>query len=306
MSRLLSQQEVDALLAEFAETPSGAEAAFETPFDLRAPLVLAGERLALVQAACEKLAQAIAESLTLLLVAEKPVNAEFTGLVQQPASTVLGTLAPGEPLATLLDEHQEVVGGLSLQTELALALVDRLQGGEGSAAGGPRALSPVELRLLEAALVRLVRHLDRNTPLRPLSGSRLEPEPLFGRLAGRGGVLVTAMLRLSTAGGTAIARLLLTPVLINRLAAQVEIKAVSSTPDELLAALAAVPVAVEPVVEGGSVRAFDLLRLRPGRVLQLDRRESDRWGLRINGALMARGQVVRNADQRLFRVEELS
>lgn len=306
MSRLLTQQEVDALLAEFDGGGAGPEIAAETPFDLRAPIVLAGERLALVQAACEKIAARLAESLTLQIVADKPVRGEFTGLVQQPAPTVLGTLAPGEPLGVLLDEHGEAVGGVSLQSELALALVDRLQGGEGTAADGARLMSPVEAKLLEAGLARLVRYLDKHTALGPVQSGGLDNDPVFGRLAARGGMIATAMMRFTTPGGIAACRLLMTPVLINRLVAQAEPRQDGIAPQVLTHALGAVPITVETVVVGGTVRVCDLLGLTPGRVVQLDLRESERLALRFNGALLARGRMARRADERLFTIEEFS
>ncbi len=306
MSRLLTQQEVDALLLEFGSDGGDSQTMAETPFDLRAPLVLAGERLALVQAACEKIVARIAESLTLQIVAEKPVKGEFTGLVQQPASTVLGTLAPGEPLGILVDEHDEPVGGISLQSELALALVDRLQGGEGTAPDGARLMSPVEARLLEAAMARLVRYLDKHTALAPVHSGGLDSDPSFGRLGVRGGMIATAMMRFTTAGGIAACRLLMTPVLINRLVAQVEMRQETAPPVELTQALGAVPVTLEPLVVGGTVRLFDLLRLSPGKVVQLDLRESDRLALRFNGALLAHGRLARQDDERIFTIEEFS
>jgi flagellar motor switch protein FliM len=306
MSRLLTQQEVDALLAEFGGDAASAAVPTETPFDLRAPIVLAGERLALVQAACEKIVVRCAESLSLQIVSDKPVKGEFIGLVQQPATTVLGTLPPGEPLGVIVDEHNEAVGGISLQAELAIALVDRLQGGEGLASEGARLMSTVELRLLEAALARLVRYLEKHTALRSIASGGIDPDPAYGRLAARGGVLATAMMRFTTTGGTAACRLLLTPVLVNLLVAQAEARDQGPIPPELMTALGRVPIGVEPVVIGGSVRLFDLLRLGPGRTIQLELRAKDPIGLRLNGALLARGRLTRQAEDRFFSVEELT
>jgi flagellar motor switch protein FliM len=193
-----------------------------------------------------------------------------------------------------------------LQSELALALVDRLQGGEGTAPDGARLMSTVESRLLESALARLARYLDKHTELGPISSGGLDSDPTFGRLGVRGGMIATAMMRFTTSGGIAACRLLMTPVLINRLVAQVEVRQDGATPMELTHALGAVPVTVEPVVMGGTVRLFDLLRLTPGKVVQLDLRESDRLGLRFNGALLAEGRLARHDDERLFTIEEFS
>ena len=302
MSRLLSQDEVDALLASFEPEQEQQGLSAELPFDLRAPLLLAGERLALVQAACEKIASTFADSITLLLVAERPVRGVFTGLVQQPATTVLGTLAPGEPLGLLVDEHGEPVGGVSIHPELALALVDRMQGGEGYAQEGPRPLSPVESRLFEGVLDKLIRFLDRETPLSPLKTGGLDSDPIFGRLASRGGTLATAQFRLTTPVGDAVCRLLMTPVLTNRLVAESPTRREDAVPPELVAALGDAPVVVEPVINGASLSVADLERLRPGHVIQLDVRENEPLGLRFNGQLLAHGGLRRAGDQRAFEL----
>jgi flagellar motor switch protein FliM len=306
MSRLLTQAEVDALLTSFEpeeETGSGTK---EELYDLRAPLVLAGERLALVQAACERLANTIAESLTLLLIAERPVHGHFVGLTQQPAATVLGTLGVGEPLGLLLDEHDEAVGAICLQPELALALVDRLQGGEGYLQDAqPRAISPIEQKLLGEALTRMTKHLDRTTALAPVHGGGLDTDAVFGRLANRGGTLAAIQFRMSTALGDASCRLLLSPVLIHRLVTPKPDPQRPEAPLELREALARVPVQVEPVVTGSRLRFRDLKRVQPGQVIELDVRANEGIGLRFNGELLATGRFERQSSERAFVVEEL-
>lgn len=305
MSRLLSQEEVDALLATFEPEGDKTGLSPELPFDLRAPLVLAGERLALVQASCEKIATSFAESITLLLVAERPVRGTFTGLLQQPSTTVLGTLAPGEPLGVLVDENNEPVGGVSIHAELALALVDRLQGGDGMAQEGPRPLSPVESRLFEGVLDKLIPFLDRETPLGPVRAGGLDLDPIFGRLASRGGTLATAQFRLTTPVGDAICRLLMTPVLTNRLVADAPLRREDRAPAALVEALEKVPVQIEPVITGASLRLSDISRLAPGHVVQLEVREHEALGLRFNGCLLAEGALRRSGDERVFEIKKL-
>lgn len=306
MSRLLSQAEVDALLNAFDSEAEEANGPKEELYDLRAPLVLAGERLALVQAACERLAKAFAESLTLLLIAERPVHGTFVGLSQQPAATVLGTLSIGEPLGLILDEHGETVGGISLQPELALALVDRLQGGEGFLdQAQPRPLSPVEKKLLGESLTRMTRHLARATTLSPITGGGLDGDPVFGKLATRGGTLASIQFRMSTALGDASCRLLLSPVLIHRLVTPREEISHIDTPAELYDSLAQVPVLVQPVITGSRLRLRDLRRVQPGQVIELDVAANEGVGLRLNGELLALGCFQRQGTDRAFIVENL-
>ncbi len=301
MSRLLSQAEVDSLLSSFGSEEAGLAGSDAVPYDLRAPLLLAGERLSLVHAACERLAGEVAGALSTILVASEPLRAEFCGLIQQPAGTVLATLVQGEPLGLFIDETGEAVGGISFQHELALAIVDRLQGGEGRLAA-PRALSAVESRLLEEAFQRLGRALGERSALAPLHPGGLDPEPDFGRLVRRGGMLAAAAFRLELAGGEAVCRLLMTPLLAGRLASDAPRPAARDAAPELLLALRRAPVTLEPVLAGASLRVTDLQRLRPGHVLQLDLPEPEGVGLRLNGALLAEGVLRRQDARRVLEI----
>ena len=308
MSRLLSQEEVDALLASFepGEEEVAEGAAREVVFDLRAPIVLAGDRLALVEAAAERIAEELGEILDIMLAPEKSLEVTYAGLVQQPASTVLATMTPLEPLGVVLDEERSVVGGISLHGELAVMLVDRLQGGEGRAPEGARLLSPVEQRLLETALARITGWLSARTALGPIESGGLDHDPVFGRLARRGGTLATAQLRVSTETRDLPCRLLMTPVLVNRLVAETPVVREDAPPGELVEAVGRARVRIEPVLAAGTIRLGDLRRLRPGAVLQLEATEEDRLGLRINDLFLARGEISRRGAQRWFEVKELA
>ncbi|UCF66043.1 MAG: FliM/FliN family flagellar motor switch protein [Acidobacteriota bacterium] len=302
MSRLLTQDEVDALLASFESEETVSEAPGELHYDLRAPILLAGERLAMVLAACDKLASHIADAVTLLMATDRAVRATFTGMVQQPASTVLSTLAQTEPVGVILDEHGEAAGGISFQTELGLAIVDRFLGGDGAVRESQRRLSAVETKLLGQALARVVRQLDHHTPLAPVTPGNLETDPVFGKLVSRGGSLATAMFRLSTPVGEAVCRLMMTPVLANRLLVEETLHREGDTPAELERAVDLVPVSMQPVVTGASLRAGDLHRLCPGHVIQLDVREFDPIGLRLNGRLLVRGGIRSREGERVFEI----
>lgn len=305
MSRLLSQAEVDALLASFGSDESDLPSADAIPYDLRAPLLLAGARLSLVQTACERIAGEIADGLDAILVADRPIRAEFIRIDQHPAGTVLSTLVLGEPLGLLIDGAGEPVGALSFQGELALAVVDRLQGGEGSLAGS-RPLSAVETRLFEEALHRLARRLDARSALAPVRSGGLDRDPLAGRLAQRGGMLATAEFRIELAGAETACHLLMTPALTARLLDEAPQPSSRPAPPELIDAMRQVPVAVEPVITGAGLRVADLRRMRPGDVLQLDVAEHEELGLRLNGLLLAQGVLRRHETTRLLEIRQLA
>ncbi|GEM_PF-3217019 len=305
MSRLLSQDEVDALLSSMEVDAPVNLSDDELVYDLRAPLVLAGERLALVTAACEKLAKPIAEAVTAILIAEKHVRASFTGITQQPASTLLGTLAPGEPVGVLVDEAGHTTGGFCFQSQMGLSIIDRLLGGTGEDNAGPRALSPVEMNLLQAAHERMSGFLSRHTALGHIQIDGLDRDPVFGKLASRGGMLAAASFRIESECGDADFRLLMTPTLAARLASEPSAKTEESPPQNLLESVSKITISVEPVVTGASIRLRDLMMLRPGQVLQLDVREQAGLALRFNEALLASGSLSRSQGERMFEVTEV-
>ena len=306
MSRLLSQDEVDALLSSFESGQTDRDVSMELPYDLRAPLVLAGSRLGLVRAACDKLAPCIADAVTLLLAADTPVRGSFTGLVQQPATTVLGTLAPSEPLELIEGEDGEPIGGLSVKSELGLAIVDRAQGGRGTGHDGVRTLSTVEMQLLHSSLARVIRRIDRYTSLAPLRPGGIEEDPVLGALAARGGVLATALFRLITPYGDAVCRLMMTPQLANRFLAEAPVADRGETPARFKDALARVSVALEPTITGASLSIGDLRGLLPGQVVQLEVLEAEPLALRCNGELLGLGRLRRSADERWFELDRFS
>lgn len=307
MSRLLTQEEVDALLAAIDfEDEDSREHPLEALYDLRAPVVLAGDRLALFQAACERLAEAFGEGITQLFGGERRATGAFTGLVQQPCQAVIASLPAGSVLGLLALDGESAAGAISLQPELALALVDRAQGGAGLVLSGPRRPSPVETRLLEGALETLTRALARRTPLAGVALAGLEVEPETGALVARGGTLCSISIRVVTDVGDAMCRVLLTPTLVQRLLVREAPAAPRRFSESFATALRKVPVRVSPVITGAVIRLGDLVRLRPGDVLELDRAEGESAALRVNGAPLLHGRIERRSGGRVFAVLTLS
>lgn len=66
----------------------------------------------------------------------------------------------------------------------------------------------------------------------------------------------------------------------------------ASGPTASLAALAEVPVLVEAVLGGCSLTVDELLALRAGSVIEVDRRVGEPIDLVVGGRLLARGELV--------------
>lgn len=304
MSRLLTQEEVDALLAAIdSEDADFDEPAEHALYDLRAPIVLAGERLALVHTACERIAEVLGDAITVLFGGERRVSASFTSLLQQPARAVVAALPPSSALGVLVSQDGVVQGGLALQPELALSLVDRAQGGTGHVHSGPRTLSPVESTLLASAIEAVVRALSQKTTLGSIRFDGIEVEPEAGRLVARGGTLCAVMIRVATDQGDAMCRLLLSPALVHRLVLTAAAPRHEHVSESLAIALGEVPVRIAPAITGATIRLGDLVRLDEGQVLDLESREPDAAALRLNGEVLVRGHLMGRGAARVFRIE---
>lgn len=306
MSRLLTQEEVDALLSmdESEELGSQEVVLDEGAYDLRAPLLLAGERMVRAQEVFETLAGELARALELMILSERPSEASFAGLVQQPATTVLDTLPADALLGVLEDAAGHVQGGLVLAPELALALVDRLLGGEGvPAAVAARPLTEVESDVLRHSLARAVRHLAEGILPDGTTLGDLEREPQRGALARRRGALCCAHIRVVTPLGESLCRFVATGELMSALLCAGEGPA-GAPSQVILDALVGAPMRVDAVLPAGALALSDLVRLRPGHVIELDVDETG-LGLRAGGRLVARGELRDEGRKRTLSIMEI-
>ncbi|GAB4224183.1 MAG: hypothetical protein Kow0062_25530 [Acidobacteriota bacterium] len=306
MSRLLTSEEMDALLKTEGEAGDAADDARApaVEFSLRNPVVLSAERLAAAQKAFERLAPELARELTGLLCSEEPVTVRFAGIVQVPAAKIFeGDSAP-DTLGLLDGPGEQLWGGLALHPSLAAAILDRLQGGRGEA-GERGALTPVERELLAVSFARLVGAVARQRPGDGPRAAGVETEPAEGRLADYGGVFAAVQYRVTTPFGEALLRAFVTSELIDWIVEPPERKERSPEPSvELAAALTRVPVRLELCVEGATARYGDLRRLAPGQVLQLDVRETDLLALKVNGGPLARGRLRQDGAGSALAIEE--
>jgi flagellar motor switch protein FliM len=290
VSRLLTQEEVDALLLSGETPPSAPDVAPSAPqpaFDLRAPLALVGSRLAAVEATAEHVASAIGRALRGVVGVEPAIQWTPAGFVQQPAATLLEGQSADAAVGLIATAEGSVVGGILMPAELVVLLAETMQGASPQRVAAARSLSDTELCLLEAAHARMVAAISRATRLGPLESAGIETHPAEGLLARRGGALCAVRVRMRLEGGDLMVSLLMTRALADRLVDTVpNDDAPRDASPALRDALSGVAVRLQPVIGNSRISLADLQRLDVGQVLLLDAGPDGELGLSFNGATL--------------------
>lgn len=73
-------------------------------------------------------------------------------------------------------------------------------------------------------------------------------------------------------------------------------------PDSLVGSLSDVPLNIEAVIGGAKLSVADLLRIRQGDAVILDRRFGDPIELRLNGRTIGYGEIVADHDDNLIGI----
>jgi flagellar motor switch protein FliM len=116
-------------------------------YDFRQPLFLSEQELARLRLAQEDFIRYLSARLSLFLRME--LSLQFEGLTLMPFVKFTAALAHPTPLTLFKAEPLLGVGILALPSPLALTIADRLLGGRGATGQSARALTEIEVALLE-------------------------------------------------------------------------------------------------------------------------------------------------------------
>lgn len=292
MPEVLTQEEIDALLSalnsgELAaeEVDADAETRKVKPYDFRRPDKFSKDQLRTLQMLHEHLARLLGTSFTSYMrtvVEMKVVSVqqmtyeEFTRSLPSPTCLCLFRLdpLPGEAI-------------LELNTEVALAMVERLLGGQGQVSSDrERELTDIEQTVLARILARgLVSFRDawHNVAEVDAKLERLELNPQFTQIVAPNQmvVIVTLTMKVGNEQGflnVCLPDSLLEPV-VPKLSAHLWFATGQKATEETIGALRRrvekMRVELVSVVGTAGVRFGDLLALEVGDVIQLDAAVSD-------------------------------
>jgi flagellar motor switch protein FliM len=314
MGKILSQEEIDALLGSAAELQKhgGAAAAPSKTYiiyNFRRPDRVSKEQIRSLHFMHDRFARNIAQSLSAYLrtvtdisivSVEQFAYSEFLMSLPDPTAFYGVSLLPFDSLAAL-----------ELSPSVAFTMIDRMLGGRGQSASPSRALTEIEQNVVDA-VVRLI--LENLTELwKPIGGIEFriqsrETRPQMLQVSGPNEVIILLVFDVRVGEARGMLNLAL-PASVIEVAGKNfsqgwRTRKEPSDRDRLHLAenLARVPLGVAAVLDT-TMTGADLLALAPGDVIVLDRSVGDPLDVQVNGSSKFGARLTR-ADRKAMLVVE--
>jgi len=165
MAEVLSQQEIDALLnnVEAGEEKADDGSSFTNkevvPFDFRLPNRISKVQLRTIQNINENFAEMFSSYLMSKL--QSIVTCNVTSVDQIYYSEYVLSVSNPACLYTFDIHHTDIKGIMEFSPEFAFTLVDRLLGGNGKGTKGSQVITPIEQKVLEVVIVKILDDLGK-------------------------------------------------------------------------------------------------------------------------------------------------
>jgi flagellar motor switch protein FliM len=164
MAEVLSQQEIDQLLNKVKggedSLISGHGSDNEAiPFDFRLPNRISKNQLRTIRNIHENFAESLASFLVTKL--QTIVNINVTSVDQIYYSEYVLSVSNPACLYTFNIKNSDIKGILEISPELALSLVDRLLGGNGSGSKQSKMITPIEQKVILVVVEKIMQDLKK-------------------------------------------------------------------------------------------------------------------------------------------------
>lgn len=277
MGKILSQEEIDALLGSAAQNADAAAATGSAvPYDFRRPDRISKEHVRSLQFLHDRFARNVSTSLSAYLRAVTDVKivsveqftyGEFLLSVPDPTAFYALALQPVEGL-----------GALELNPAVAFTMIDRMLGGSGQGVTVNRGLTEIEQNVIDSVVKLLLENLtvtwQQFTPVQFRIHSR-ETRPQMLQVAAPNEAMIRLVFDLRIGDARGMLNLCIPTTVLDSLGARCaptwHRTHRRASADELAALydnLGRVPMKVSASL-ATTLSARDLLRLRPGDVISL-------------------------------------
>jgi flagellar motor switch protein FliM len=162
MAEVLSQQEIDALLNSGTEKHEDVSPILDKeviPFDFRLPNRISKNQLRTIQNINENLAEMFSSYLMSKL--QSIVTCNVTSVDQIYYSEYVLSVSNPACLFTFDIKHTDIKGILEFSPEFAFTLVDRLLGGNGKGEKNSQVITPIEQKVLEVVIQKILLDLGK-------------------------------------------------------------------------------------------------------------------------------------------------
>ncbi|BDQ02851.1 flagellar motor switch protein FliM [Ignavibacterium sp.] len=155
MPEVVSQQDIDALLKSGGQEPSKPKEENEIqPYDFRLPNRISKTQLRTIRTIHENFAESFSSFLVTKL--QTIVNMSVNTVDQIYYSEYVMSVPDPACLFTFSIKHTDIKGILELNVDLALALVDRLLGGNGTSTKQQKIITPIEQKVLQTVVEKVM------------------------------------------------------------------------------------------------------------------------------------------------------
>jgi flagellar motor switch protein FliM len=162
MAEVLSQQEIDALLNSGTEKHEDVSPILDKeviPFDFRLPNRISKNQLRTIQNINENLSEMFSSYLMSKL--QSIVTCNVTSVDQIYYSEYVLSVSNPACLFTFDIKHTDIKGILEFSPEFAFTLVDRLLGGNGKGEKNSQVITPIEQKVLEVVIQKILLDLGK-------------------------------------------------------------------------------------------------------------------------------------------------
>jgi flagellar motor switch protein FliM len=301
MSEVLSQSEIDALLMSGGESVPEVLVEDEViPYDFRLPNRISKTQLRTIRNIHENFAESLSSFLVTKL--QTIVNIKVNSIDQIYYSEYVLSVPSPACLYTFQIKNTDIKGILELNTDLALTLVDRLLGGNGSSKKQNNNITLIEQKVLSAIVEKVMMDLKKTWQIidnMDFIVDRFEPDIDFVQLTSPNESVLLISFEFSFGEESYLMNLcfatfafdsILTKMSSQRLSSSRQTKnQVRTTKDILSKHLnhTYVPVTVE--FGKSSISIFDLSELKKGDVIVLDNKIQDEQVIRVYNKILFYG-----------------
>lgn len=317
MTKLLSQEEIDTLLASAGEVQRANQktgSAHEPTayvYNFRRPDRVTKEQIRALQFLHDRFARNVSTSLSAYLRTPTTVAVQFVEAYTY--AEFLASLPDPTVFYALSVPSKDLLCALELNPDVAFAVVDRLLGGDGDGLSLSRALTDIEQNVVDAAIALIVDNLSEAwAPIADIgfriSGRETRPQMLQVATPNEQFIVVACTLKIADVSG--MLHISMPADLIEVVGSQfsrgwqrAHRKPTEDEGRRLRARLAAVPFRVAAQLET-AMPVRELIALQPGDVVTVGRAVTHPVDVQVGGSVKFSAQLVRCGQRAGVRIEE--
>lgn len=301
MSEVLSQSEIDALLKSGGESvPQQNKEEEIVPYDFRLPNRISKTQLRTLRNIHENFAESLSSYLVTKL--QTVVNIKLNSIDQIYYSEYILSVPNPACLYTFQIKNTDIKGVLELNTDLALLLVDRLLGGNGSSKKQSNNITLIEQKVLTVIVERITLDLKKTWQVidnMDFIVERFEPDIDFVQLTSPNESVLLISFEVSFGDESFLMNLcfatfafdtILAKMSSQKLPASISSKGQSKSSKQIIGKQlnqVSVPITVE--LGKTSITINELSELRKGDVIILDNKIDEEHPIRVNDKLLFLG-----------------